>query len=140
MFATISCISSSEHPADFTFWKSSDVTAPRSRTIVAANFKIASIFGSLDPAIRHLASVSSFMPAPLPIAVKAERQYAQPLISETAIAIWYRVSNGNTPPSSVSERSEEHTSELQSQSNLVCRLLLEKKNIKEKQQTQIRCT
>src|SRR2546427_4890939 len=27
-----------------------------------------------------------------------------------------------------SERSEEHTSELQSQSNLVCRLLLEKKN------------
>src|SRR2546430_11676948 len=28
-------------------------------------------------------------------------------------------------------RSEEHTSELQSQSNLVCRLLLEKKNIRE---------
>src|SRR5256886_12535575 len=27
----------------------------------------------------------------------------------------------------ISERSEEHTSELQSQSNLVCRLLLEKK-------------
>src|SRR2546430_8792994 len=27
-------------------------------------------------------------------------------------------------------RSEEHTSELQSQSNLVCRLLLEKKNLK----------
>src|SRR2546430_3840307 len=29
------------------------------------------------------------------------------------------------------ERSEEHTSELQSQSNLVCRLLLEKKNKKQ---------
>src|SRR2546430_10981386 len=28
-------------------------------------------------------------------------------------------------------RSEEHTSELQSQSNLVCRLLLEKKNIRD---------
>src|SRR2546430_10568281 len=28
----------------------------------------------------------------------------------------------------VNHRSEEHTSELQSQSNLVCRLLLEKKN------------
>src|SRR2546427_5605931 len=28
----------------------------------------------------------------------------------------------------VANRSEEHTSELQSQSNLVCRLLLEKKN------------
>src|SRR2546430_4314220 len=29
----------------------------------------------------------------------------------------------------VEERSEEHTSELQSQSNLVCRLLLEKKKV-----------
>src|SRR5688572_32246831 len=34
----------------------------------------------------------------------------------------------NPPPTpSSSTRSEEHTSELQSQSNLVCRLLLEKK-------------
>src|SRR5688572_10328058 len=32
-------------------------------------------------------------------------------------------------------RSEEHTSELQSQSNLVCRLLLEKKKIKKKKKT-----
>src|SRR5688572_32495594 len=32
-------------------------------------------------------------------------------------------------------RSEEHTSELQSQSNLVCRLLLEKKKKKEHKQT-----
>src|SRR2546427_3459643 len=31
------------------------------------------------------------------------------------------------------ERSEEHTSELQSQSNLVCRLLLEKKKKKQKE-------
>src|SRR5688572_31961356 len=31
-------------------------------------------------------------------------------------------------PGSAASRSEEHTSELQSQSNLVCRLLLEKKN------------
>src|SRR2546427_3686262 len=31
-------------------------------------------------------------------------------------------------------RSEEHTSELQSQSNLVCRLLLEKKKKKEEEQ------
>src|SRR2546430_3412626 len=31
------------------------------------------------------------------------------------------------------ERSEEHTSELQSQSNLVCRLLLEKKNKEHRQ-------
>src|SRR5688572_32544591 len=32
------------------------------------------------------------------------------------------------PPPRRRDRSEEHTSELQSQSNLVCRLLLEKKN------------
>src|SRR2546430_9961206 len=38
-----------------------------------------------------------------------------------------------TPPAAgtpaTSARSEEHTSELQSQSNLVCRLLLEKQNV-----------
>src|SRR2546427_9482350 len=34
-------------------------------------------------------------------------------------------------PAPVPDRSEEHTSELQSQSNLVCRLLLEKKKKKE---------
>src|SRR5688572_32731903 len=34
-------------------------------------------------------------------------------------------------------RSEEHTSELQSQSNLVCRLLLEKKKTKTKQKNQL---
>src|SRR2546430_6099486 len=32
------------------------------------------------------------------------------------------------PEARLVQRSEEHTSELQSQSNLVCRLLLEKKN------------
>src|SRR2546430_12205045 len=38
---------------------------------------------------------------------------------------WFRVDPGQCK--SVLQRSEEHTSELQSQSNLVCRLLLEKK-------------
>src|SRR2546430_5519785 len=45
------------------------------------------------------------------------------------------VATGTTPPDNIGpkstpnyRRSEEHTSELQSQSNLVCRLLLEKKN------------
>src|SRR5688572_32125987 len=37
---------------------------------------------------------------------------------------------GNSRQWKRSYRSEEHTSELQSQSNLVCRLLLEKKNTK----------
>src|SRR5438093_7226023 len=48
---------------------------------------------------------------------------------ETAIAVW-----GRGP-----KRSEEHTSELQSLTNLVCRLLLEKKKTtKTKKITQIR--
>src|SRR2546430_5628423 len=37
--------------------------------------------------------------------------------------------NGNGKSTLIKCRSEEHTSELQSQSNLVCRLLLEKKKI-----------
>src|SRR5205085_11984135 len=38
-----------------------------------------------------------------------------------------KVTEPHAPPSGPPPRSEEHTSELQSQSNLVCRLLLEKK-------------
>src|SRR2546430_6498264 len=46
--------------------------------------------------------------------------------SASTAARWREIASesGSTPPI----RSEEHTSELQSQSNLVCRLLLEKKN------------
>src|SRR5580692_13006626 len=46
-------------------------------------------------------------------------------------SIWPHQRNCGGAPRSI-HRSEEHTSELQSQSNLVCRLLLEKK--KKKQQ------
>src|SRR2546427_5384887 len=42
------------------------------------------------------------------------------------------LTNGDNPACHGSLRSEEHTSELQSQSNLVCRLLLEKKKKKRK--------
>src|SRR2546427_4920488 len=38
-----------------------------------------------------------------------------------------RASAAESTPAASPQRSEEHTSELQSQSNLVCRLLLEKK-------------
>src|SRR2546427_4215138 len=40
-------------------------------------------------------------------------------------SVWWCTASRSRPQCS---RSEEHTSELQSQSNLVCRLLLEKKN------------
>src|SRR5688572_31600331 len=52
--------------------------------------------------------------------------YGDPLVNPQREDYW-----GNVNPiglrSMYDERSEEHTSELQSQSNLVCRLLLEKK-------------
>src|SRR5699024_11811051 len=47
----------------------------------------------------------------------------------TAFIRWVR------PPSSSSNRSEEHTSELQSRFDLVCRLLLEKKKNQRKKPT-----
>src|SRR2546430_6149420 len=42
-----------------------------------------------------------------------------------------------TRSSAALSRSEEHTSELQSQSNLVCRLLLEKKNTSQSDKTTV---
>src|SRR2546430_5948182 len=51
--------------------------------------------------------------------------YFYALDAETGKELW-RINLGGDMSSSAM-RSEEHTSELQSQSNLVCRLLLEKK-------------
>src|SRR2546430_4018614 len=66
---------------------------------------------------------------------KSERERAQRLWEESAIArreLDERVNGdleaaANLRAAQAALRSEEHTSELQSQSNLVCRLLLEKK-------------
>src|SRR2546427_1833640 len=49
---------------------------------------------------------------------------------------WPCIRRGPGRALGVYTRSEEHTSELQSQSNLVCRLLLEKKKKKMKMKTQ----
>src|SRR5256886_3979825 len=58
-----------------------------------------------------------------------EFKFVSPLVSHTEITISPRFLHDllwNTS-ATLHNRSEEHTSELQSQSNLVCRLLLEKK-------------
>src|SRR5688572_31348018 len=52
----------------------------------------------------------------LPISCRNARRSSRP-----------RAGSGGVHPRGTARRSEEHTSELQSQSNLVCRLLLEKK-------------
>src|SRR2546430_8074884 len=49
------------------------------------------------------------------------------LVRDIPQAVLYPVHE--RPSQALPQRSEEHTSELQSQSNLVCRLLLEKKNV-----------
>src|SRR2546430_10908677 len=58
--------------------------------------------------------------------VKAMEQLAQRYPNDDEAQMYYALAlNVAAPPAD--KRSEEHTSELQSQSNLVCRLLLEKK-------------
>src|SRR3989475_8758370 len=63
----------------------------------------------------------------VPIAAAAEApkflRTAPPEVTRCLLPCVLRSSRCSSPPA----RSEEHTSELQSQSNLVCRLLLEKK-------------
>src|SRR2546427_1887719 len=48
-------------------------------------------------------------------------------LTDSPTAAWTAQQIVNAFPYDTAPRSEEHTSELQSQSNLVCRLLLEKK-------------
>src|SRR2546430_3613408 len=52
---------------------------------------------------------------------------ALPIYQIASIAVWQTAFKRR--PAIHDRRSEEHTSELQSQSNLVCRLLLEKKKL-----------
>src|SRR5437016_11392561 len=61
-----------------------------------------------------------------------------PETSPTSIKLWHAILNHTWMPINIHRlignvvRSEEHTSELQSLTNLVCRLLLEKKKNKKK--------
>src|SRR5438270_12838940 len=49
------------------------------------------------------------------------------LAAQSGLQAGHQQRGGNSLAGNIGDRSEEHTSELQSQSNLVCRLLLEKK-------------
>src|SRR5438874_8818691 len=92
---------------------------------------------------RHIYSIASWSPSqsdPLTVSYICQRQSSSLILPSAAAmppcaeTVWLRV--GNTfemqavfKPS----RSEEHTSELQSRRDLVCRLLLEKKKKKTQQ-------
>src|SRR5688572_32804948 len=61
------------------------------------------------------------------LSASTARRAARSVAGSTARSSRFPTSARSIAGSSPQERSEEHTSELQSQSNLVCRLLLEKK-------------
>src|SRR5256886_10962208 len=87
-------------------------------------FPYTTLFRSLD-----LRGLGAFLPICRPPLVTAARQRQGHLlrVGNQTIAV-----HGNpvlAPQIAELPRSEEHTSELQSQSNLVCRLLLEKKTV-----------
>src|SRR3712207_6954689 len=65
-----------------------------------------------------------------PVAV-AERHAEAGVAPERVVVVGAVVDPGVRPLAVVGDRSEEHTSELQSRQYLVCRLLLEKKKKKE---------
>src|SRR5690606_40732347 len=74
--------------------------------------------------------------------VASDCRYASPNNTIAAVAVHTTNVSINTPSAWISpcltgwERSEEHTSELQSRENLVCRLLLEKKKKKNEERRQ----
>src|SRR5690606_41678724 len=70
--------------------------------------------------IRNTAEITGFNAFPEPLA------YGDPIITRGRLTLTPDFNNSTNLPLYL-ERSEEHTSELQSRENLVCRLLLEKK-------------
>src|SRR2546427_6549388 len=86
-------------------------------------FPYTTLFRSPEPQALRFMSKDQNLRMPLLEAVRTLNRYGLEVVSGIIIGL---------------DRSEEHTSELQSQSNLVCRLLLEKK--KKKKQELIRYT
>src|SRR5438034_6708398 len=61
--------------------------------------------------------------------------YERPVNADSVAGIWFHSLQATSQALQPMQRSEEHTSELQSHSDLVCRLLLEKKKKKQKKHT-----
>src|SRR5688572_32584835 len=82
---------------------------------------IYSCAGDLTGSITRSGSVDVNRPGTYPLTYSAGDGFNTATATRTIVVV------DTTPPAITPPRSEEHTSELQSQSNLVCRLLLEKK-------------
>src|SRR2546427_3941957 len=105
-------------------------------------FRIAcgALFGPKQPIILHLVEIEPALPALHGVVMELD-DCAFPLLAgmvptanleEGFRGVNWALLVGSVPRKQ-GMKSEEHTSELQSQSNLVCRLLLEKKKKKKKQ-------
>src|SRR5256885_16855878 len=75
-------------------------------------------------------SLHDALPIYLGTAIELEAAAQALLMRSEDHAEFYRSLKDRRPPEWTGQRSEEHTSELQSPCNLVCRLLLEKKKKK----------
>src|SRR5574341_1868577 len=80
----------------------------------------------------HQAQWSPERPLPPPVSLDSQSHHEKP----PEVTCTSRGNPGFPASTRESPRSEEHTSELQSPTNLVCRLLLEKKNTSPMQTTQ----
>src|SRR5688572_31449624 len=91
---------------------------------------------SLRAALSSVSSASAFRERFVGNATPGALGAVRIIVCSTAliVTLWEQLPSAALIPTSLRGRmglrSEEHTSELQSQSNLVCRLLLEKKNKK----------
>src|SRR5690606_41848293 len=88
---------------------------------------------------RRSSDLSPFPPSGLALRVEADRRGLEQRVSmrrqlclfiTPLIGVVAACTGPIEPPDGLLDRSEEHTSELQSRENLVCRLLLEKKKNK----------
>src|SRR5690348_17969259 len=94
----------------------------------------------MAPAMPRMALATPLPEDPSPNALRSDSRSGSSSSSVTALASSSAVRTraaaaARAGPSEVTERSEEHTSELQSPVHLVCRLLLEKKKTKKKAPT-----
>src|SRR5690606_39836345 len=96
--------------------------------LVASFLCLFLFFKSAPPTEVYALSLHDALPIFLANEYAPEWQWRAPSPPPDPFPLRLRPAAPGSWPSSGAKRSEEHTSELQSRENLVCRLLLEKKN------------
>src|SRR5437868_13539791 len=92
-------------------------------TLPASKLSVFLLFNNTSPPLLYTLSLHDA----LPISSSGFEEPDTETIEWISVVRWRRVS-GSSRYTAPAHRSEEHTSELQSRFDLVCRLLLEKKN------------